>query len=56
MDLRPFERELTSKLIGEACGVSLTRDELAEGFQCALDDLPETVIDVPQVLLLLLLF
>lgn len=48
MDLRPFERELASKLISEAGGVSLTRDELADGFQCALDDLPETIIDVPQ--------
>lgn len=48
MDLRAYERELTSKLLSEAGGVSLTRDELADGFQYALDDLPETVIDVPQ--------
>jgi len=48
MDLRAYERELTSKLISEAAGVSLTPDEIADGFQTALDDLPETIIDVPQ--------
>jgi programmed cell death protein 4 len=48
MDLRAYERELTSKLISECGGNALSRDEIADGFQLALDDLPETVIDVPQ--------
>mmetsp|Transcript_8227 Transcript_8227/g.10993 ORF Transcript_8227/g.10993 Transcript_8227/m.10993 type:complete len:371 (+) Transcript_8227:79-1191(+) len=48
MDLRAYERELTSKLLSTVVGDSLSRNAVMEGFMMALNDLPETVIDVPQ--------
>jgi len=47
MDLRAYERELTSVLLAHLSLEVVTRSQVEEGFQTALNDLPETVIDVP---------
>jgi len=47
MDLRAYERELTSVLLAQLCGGVVSRDQISDGFQMALDDLTETLIDVP---------
>ena len=49
MDMRDYERDLTSKVLSEVVGDAISRNAVVEGFMTALFDLPETVIDVPQV-------
>mmetsp|Transcript_2360 Transcript_2360/g.6590 ORF Transcript_2360/g.6590 Transcript_2360/m.6590 type:complete len:354 (-) Transcript_2360:25-1086(-) len=48
MDQRAYERELTSRLFCIVAGNSITRDQLAHGFELTLDELPDTLLDVPK--------
>jgi len=48
MEQQPFERELTSKLLSNLYGKTLTHRNISDGFQSALDSLEENMLDIPQ--------
>jgi len=48
MEHQPYERELTSKLLSNLYGKSLTSRNISDGFQTALDNLEENILDIPQ--------
>jgi len=47
MEHQPYERELTSKLLSTLYGKSLTSRNVSDGFQSALDNLEENMLDIP---------
>jgi len=47
MEKEPFERELVSKLLSALYSAAITPDNIAEGFQQALDKLEDYVLDAP---------
>lgn len=47
MEKKPFERELISKLLSALYGKAFTSEQIADGFQSALDKLEDTVLDIP---------
>lgn len=51
LDHRAYERELTSRLLVTLTGDALTRAQIEAGFQLTLNELNDTVLDVPEVCL-----
>jgi len=47
MEKQPYERELISKLLSALYGEVIPSEQIAEGFQNALDRLEDLVLDVP---------
>jgi len=48
MDMRPFERELVSKLLSTIYSTVLTTEEIQDGFQLALNALDDISLDIPE--------
>jgi len=47
MERQPYERELISKLLSALYGSTISGQNIAEGFQSALDKLEDTTLDIP---------
>jgi len=47
MEHQPYERELISKLLSTLYGKSLTSRNISDGFQAAIDNLEENMLDIP---------